>query len=94
LAVTLAAAWGCGEPSRRELKNRQELEALLTAVSLRNAVELERDALRIENRHSAGDLSDGRHEDLQAIIKHARSGAWAEAEKQAYALRERHPYFN
>ena len=35
---------GCGEPSVREFKNRRELEALLTAVSLKNQKELDRDA--------------------------------------------------
>jgi hypothetical protein len=90
LLVTLA---GCGEPSARELKNRQELEALLTAVSLRNKAELEKDARRIDDRHAAGELSDGRYQDLREIIKKARAGEWGAAEKQAYELREQHPYF-
>ena len=49
---------GCGEPSIRELKNRRELEALLTAISLKNKNELEKDIQRIEDRHNAGELSD------------------------------------
>ena len=89
----LLALGGCGEPSPRELKNRQELEALLTAVSLKNSAELENDARRIEDRHAAGELSDTRDQDLQAIIKKARAGEWAAAEKQAYNLREQYPYF-
>jgi hypothetical protein len=93
LAGMLLAAGGCGEPSARELKNRQELEGLLTAVSLKNKAELEKDARRIDDRHAAGELSDSRHEDLRAIIKKARAGEWAAAEKQAYELREQHPYF-
>jgi hypothetical protein len=93
LSVMLVAACGCGEPSPRELRNRQELEALLTAVSLKKASELEKDARRIEDRYNAGELSDGRHEDLQAIIKKARAGDWAAAEAKAYELREQHPYF-
>jgi hypothetical protein len=84
---------GCGEPSARELKNRQELEALLTAVSLKKGAEVEKDAQRIEDRHAAGELSDGRFEDLNAIIKQARAGDWSAAEKQAYELRDQHPYF-
>ena len=47
---------GCGEPSVRELKNRRELEALLTAISLRNTKELDKDIQRIEDRHNSGEL--------------------------------------
>jgi hypothetical protein len=84
---------GCGEPSARELKNRQEFEALLTAVSLRNKVELEKDARRIDDRHTSGELSDVGYEDLQGIIRKARDGDWGGAEKQAYEFREKRPYF-
>jgi hypothetical protein len=40
LAGCLLMLAGCGEPSARALKNRQEFEALLTAVSLKNKTEL------------------------------------------------------
>ena len=56
MALLLAVA-GCGEPSERELKNRRELEALLTAISLKNAKELDKDSKRIDDRHSSGELS-------------------------------------
>ena len=89
-AVALA---GCGEPSIRELKNRRELEALLTAISLRNKKELDKDILRIEDRHASGELSTESYKDLQEIIKKAKDGQWGEAEKQAYNLRETKPFF-
>ena len=93
LAGCLLTLAGCGEPSPRELKNRQEFEALLTAVSLKNKVELEKDAKRSDDRHAARELSDARYEDLQGIVAKARSGDWAGAERQAYEFRERRPYF-
>lgn len=93
LALLLLTLFGCGEPSARELKNRQEFEALLTAVSLKNKSELEKDAKRIDDRHASGALSDAGHEDLQGIIEKARAGDWAGAEKRAYEFREQHPYF-
>jgi hypothetical protein len=93
LALLLVTLVGCGEPSVRELKNRRELEALLTAIALKNKTELERDVKRIEDRHDSGELSDEGYKDLEAIIKKARSGDWAGAEKQAYELRESKPYF-
>ena len=85
---------GCGgEPSVRDLKNRRELEALLTAISLKNQKELDKDIQRIEDRHDSGELSDARYKDLQAIIQKAKAGDWAGAEKQAYELRESKPFF-
>ena len=75
---------GCGEPSVRELKNRRELEALLTAISLKNQKELDKDIQRIEERHASGELSDDGYKDLQEIIKKAQAGDWGGAEKQAY----------
>ena len=93
LMVLLLAVAGCGEPSERELKNRRELEALLTAISLKNTKELEKDIKRIDDRHSSGELSDDSYRDLSEIVKKAQSGDWSGAEKQAYELRESKPFF-
>jgi hypothetical protein len=90
LALTLA---GCGEPSEREYKNRRELEALLTAVSLKNIKELEKDAKRIDGRHDSGELSDSSHKELKEIVEKARAGDWSSAEKRAYEFREQRPFF-
>ena len=89
-ALTIA---GCGGPTARELKNRQEFEALLSAVSLKSRSELERDAKRIEARRDAGGLSEAGYLDLQEIIVKARAGDWVGAESKAYEFRERRPYF-
>lgn len=93
LTVVLVALAGCGGPSEDERENRKSLEFLLTAVSLKNARELEKDVQRIEERHSSGKLSDDRHRELLAIVEKARAGDWAEAERLAYELREARPYF-
>ena len=77
----------------RELKNRRELEALLTAISLKNQKELDKDIQRIDERHASGELSDASYKDLGEIIKKARGGDWAGAEKRAYELRESKPFF-
>jgi hypothetical protein len=95
IAGLILALAGCSsEPSQRELKNRGELEALLTAISLKNKPELERDAGRIEARHTSGELSDAPYRTLQEILKKARDGDWTAAEKQAYAFREASPFFD
>jgi hypothetical protein len=93
LASLLIMVTGCGEPSVRELENRRELEALLTAVSLKNKKELDRDMQRIDDRHASGVLSDDSYKDLEEIVKKARAGDWGRAERQAYELRESKPFF-
>ena len=92
LVLSLALT-GCGEPSARALKNRQEFEALLTAVALKNETELEKDAKRLDARRASGELSEARFKDIQEIITQARNGHWAEAERRAYEFRERQPFF-
>jgi len=84
---------GCGGPSEREYKNRRELEALLTAITLRNKKELDKDIQRIQDRHASGELSDESYKDLQEIIKKVQGGNWGGAQKQAYELRESKPFF-
>lgn len=93
LACLLLLLGGCGGPSTEERENRKAFEFLLTAISLKNSKELEKDAQRIEERHSAGKLSDDRHRDLQGIIEKARAGDWGEAERLAYEFREKQPFF-
>ncbi len=79
---------GCGgEPSEREVNNARAFEALLTAVSLRNAKEVEADAHLIDQRHGSGELSDGNYKELRAIVEQARARDWQGAEKRAYAFR-------
>jgi hypothetical protein len=78
---------GCGGPTDREVKNARAFEALLTAVSLKNDKELEKDAKLIDERHAAGELSDGNYQELQGIIKKARAKDWNSAEKRAYEFR-------
>lgn len=89
----LLAIAGCGGPSTEERDNRKAFEFLLTAVSMKNTKELEKDAQRIEERHAEGRLSDSRHQELREIIEKARAGQWDEAERMAYKFREAQPFF-
>lgn len=85
---------GCGGgPSPRELKNRQELEALLSAVALKDAKQVGLDAGRIDDRHASGELSDDAYEGLREIVAKARAGDWAGAERRGYEFRAARPYF-
>lgn len=93
LFLGLLVLTGCGGPSVDERENRKAFEFLLTAVSLKNAKELEKDARRIDERHTAGKLSDARHRELSEIIEKARAGDWGKAEEMAYAFREARSFF-
>jgi hypothetical protein len=80
---------GCEwEPSRREVQNARAFEALLTAVSLKNKAELERDAGVVEERHDRGELSRTNYEVLREVIDQARAGDWKSAEQRAYDFRK------
>jgi hypothetical protein len=85
LVLTLiGCAW---EPSEREVKNARAFEALLTAVSLQNEKELAQDAKLIDERHVAGELSDGKYKEILGIVEKARAKDWSGAEKRAYEFR-------
>jgi hypothetical protein len=88
--AAIATLSGCGgEPTQREVQNARAFEALLTAVSLRHAKEVERDAKVIDERHAAGEISDAMYRELAQIIEKARANDWPGAEKRAYEFRLR-----
>ncbi len=96
LAITFA---GCGgEPSQREIQNARAFEALLTAVSLKNEAEFDRDAELIEQRQASGDISASNYGQIKEIIEKGRAKDWAGAEKRAYEFRsqfgDRGSFFN
>jgi hypothetical protein len=87
-ALCVVGLVGCsGQPSEREVGNARAFEALLTAVSLKNSAELNKDAALIDARHASGDLSDTKYRDLEDIVERARAGDWTAAEKRAYDFR-------
>ncbi len=85
LAVAIC---GCSnEPTQRQIKNARVFEAMLTAVSLRNAKEFEQDARLINERYDAGEISEAKYKELAEIIEKGRAGDWAGAEARAYEFR-------
>ena len=91
IAVALLAG-GCSRPSEVDRDNRRVLDAILTAITMKNAEWLEEDATLAEKRHRAGQLGDAEHEELLSIIQTARSGSWKAAEQAGYEFRRRHPF--
>ena len=89
LLLTLSLAGCGGEPTEREVKNARAFEALLSAVSLKNKAEVEKDARVIDDRHASGELSDANYAVLREVVDKARAGDWSAAEARAYAFRAR-----
>ncbi len=90
-AILLCAA-GCSLPSEVDRDNRRLVDAILTAITMKNVNWLEDDAALAEKRHEAGHFTDDEYAQLQSIIETARSGDWTSAEKQGYEFRKRHPF--
>jgi hypothetical protein len=91
LVIALFAA-GCRGPTQEERDNRRLLDAILTAITLKNARLLEENAARIKLRHDAGQLTDEEYEGMEAFIQKARDGDWSRAEDDGYEFRKRHAF--
>ena len=91
LGCTVLAS-GCRGPTEAERDNRRVLDAILTAITLKNPRLLEDDARRARTRHEAGQLNDEDYRAMEAIIAKARAGDWFGAETDGYAFRKQHPF--
>jgi hypothetical protein len=90
-AAALVAA-GCGQPTETTRDNRRLLDAVLTAVVIRNPEELAKDKQLLDAREQAGLLSDESYSKILGIIELAEAGDWPAAEEQLYELREQVPF--
>jgi hypothetical protein len=91
LALAFAAS-GCSPPSAIDRDNRRLVDAILTAITMKNTNWLEDDTKLAEERHTAGHLTDAEYQELQSIIESARTGDWQAAEKRGYEFRTAHPF--
>jgi hypothetical protein len=85
-------ASSCGGPTGVERDNRRALDAILTAITIKNARLLEDDARRAKARYDAGHFRAEQYQALEAIIEKARAGDWSGAEADGYVFRKRHPF--
>lgn len=83
---------GCSGPSETTRDKRRLMDAVLTAVTIRNVDELSKDKLLVSARHHAGQLSGTTHDAILQIIKKAEAGDWVTAERELYELRKRVPF--
>lgn len=95
LLIALGAAifaWGDRAPTQDERDNRRALDAILTAITLKNTRLLEESAKRAKARHDAHQLTDQQFQQIDAFIDKARKGDWPGAEKDGYTFRKAHPF--
>ena len=93
-AGTLVGVCGCGKPSEDARQNRRLVDAVLTAVTMKNRTELDKDAALWDKRLADGNLKERPHKAVTACIAKARAGDWAAAEKDLYQFRESDPFPN
>ena len=79
---------GCGRVPQFAPANRRVIHGLQTAVSSKKVEWLNETVRLIEEKYSAGEMSDEEHDALQRIVDKARSGDWDGAQKDAFALSE------
>ncbi len=91
IALALVAA-GCSAPTEAERDNRRLVDALLTAITMKNAEWLDEASQLTDERHRDGHLTDDEFDELNAVIETAKSGKWSDAEKQGYEFRQKHPF--
>lgn len=92
LLLIALGAGGCGGPSASERDNRRLLDAILTAISIRNDKELLHDETLLERRHADGQLSDESYQAIKTIVSKARANDWRQAEDDLYQYRETTPF--
>jgi hypothetical protein len=81
-ALALLAS-GCGAPQiGHDRQVFHTVDALYTAVQLRDASLLDQDAASLTALHQSGQLPEAAHRDLEAIIAEARRGAWEPARRR------------
>lgn len=85
-------AWGSRAPTMEERDNRKAVDAILTAITMKNSRLLEEGAKRAQARRTAGQITEEQYQGMEAVIKRARARDWAGAEKDGYEFRKKHPF--
>jgi hypothetical protein len=85
-AFALLLAAGCGKPAQigSDDEVHKTVDALFTAVTARDATQLDRCEKRLAELKADGRLPASAHESLAAIVGRARSGKWESAAERLY----------
>lgn len=79
-------------PTMEERENRKAVDAMLTAITLKNSRLLEESAKRAQARRTAGQITEEQLQGMEAVINKARAKDWTGAEKDGYEFRKKHPF--
>src|SRR5436309_7724370 len=85
-ALLLLAASGCGKPPQigSDEEAHKAIDALFTAVTAKDAAQLDRCEARLNDLHAQGKLPAAAHEALTGIVGKARGGKWESAAERLY----------
>lgn len=92
VAAAFAGLGGCGQPSEEARQNRRLVDAVLTAVTVKNRKQLDKDVALWDKRLADGLLAEKPHRAVKACAEKARAGDWAGAEDDLYRFRESEPF--
>jgi hypothetical protein len=93
-AILVQCVSGCSKPTGETRQNRRLVDSLLTAVMTGNQEQLEKCKGLLDERHTAGLLSETNHNRLTEIFELARAGKSGEASEALYAFRKSQPFPN
>src|SRR5205809_7919384 len=84
--LVLLVASGCGKPPQigSDEEVHKATDALFTAVTARDAAQLDRCEARLNDLHAQGKLPAVAHEALAGIVGKARAGKWESAAERLY----------
>ena len=88
--ILLASRWR--GPTEKDRSNRRALDAILTAITMKNTRLLEESGKQAKARHDAGQLTNEQYQSMEAFIIKARGGDWSGAQKDAYEFRKKCPF--
>ena len=83
---------GCHGPTQDDRENRKAVDAVLTAITIKNARLLEDAAGRVKARRDAGAITAEQYQGIVAFVEKARKRDWAAAETEGYEFRKKHPF--
>jgi hypothetical protein len=84
--------WSSRPPTMEMRDNRKAVDAILTAITMKNKRLLEAGIQRAQERRQAAQLTEDQFAGMLAFASKARSGDWSGAEKDGYAFRQKYPF--
>jgi hypothetical protein len=90
VGLFIASRWR--GPTEEDRNNRRALDAILTAITMKNSRLLEESGERAKARHDERQITDEQYQSIEAFIAKARSGNWSGAEKDGYEFRRKCPF--